>query len=240
MCSSRSAKVKVVGRRWGVAALDGIGLRNVEKLELELELESERRSSNLQSNPSVRAHTVSLSHSPPAKCAARRAEEARRRRQPIPARFFLACAPLIIRDSGADEPTMNQQCTRRCAPDFRLSGACCGCPCDRAVTLSVVADQHRVLLSFLASESCACACACALVGSVGYWLRVNRWIGDWDGIPARRMRLLSVLNLKGADARNSAVRPASNLRATALPGTSRRAANNQRSASRLVGCLSRR
>ena len=40
------------------------------------------------------------------------------------------------------------------------------------------------------------------------------------GIPARRMRLLSVLNLKGADARNLAVRPPSNLRATALPGTS--------------------
>lgn len=81
----------------------------------------------------------------------------------------------------ADEPTMNRQCTCRCAPDFQLSGACCGCPCDRAVTLSVVADQHRVLLSFLASESCACACACALVGSVGYWLRVNRRVGDWDG-----------------------------------------------------------
>lgn len=108
VCSSRSAKVKVVGRRWGVAALDGIGLRNVEKLELELELESERRSSNLQSNPSVRAHTVSLSHSPPAKCAARRAEEARRRRQPIPARFFLACAPLIIHSGFGGRRTNNE------------------------------------------------------------------------------------------------------------------------------------
>lgn len=113
--SSRSASVKVVGRRWGVAALDRIGLRNVEKARrraLREELAGSwswraRRSSNLQSNPSV---TVTLSHSPPAKCDSRRAEEARRRRQPIPASFLLSC--LRAANSGADEPTMNQQCTR--------------------------------------------------------------------------------------------------------------------------------